>query len=224
MIETIIAALVGFCVSVIRAGGYWGVMLLMAIESACIPLPSEIIMPLAGYLVSTGEFNIYLAATAGALGCNVGSIFAYEAGKRGGRPFVAAYGKYFLVGLDEIDAAERFFARWGNWAVLIGRLLPVIRTFIAFPAGDARMKLVPFHVYTFIGSWPFCFVLAWVGRELGEQWNSDPRLKAAFHQAHIVIGVLGALAIAFYIWHRVNGIRKNRAILAQPDPVDPTQP
>lgn len=224
MIETIIAALVTFCVEVIRAGGYWGVLLLMAIESACIPLPSEIIMPLAGYLVSTGEFNIYLAATAGALGCNVGSIFAYEAGKRGGRPFVAAYGKYFLVGLDEIDAAERFFARWGNWAVLIGRLLPVIRTFIAFPAGVARMPLVPFHLYTFIGSWPFCYVLAVVGRELGEKWNSDDRLKAAFHQAHIVIGVLGVAAVAFYIWHRVNGIKKNRAILAQPDPVDPRQP
>ena len=93
MIESIISALVAFCVGVIRAGGYWGVMLLMAIESACIPLPSEIIMPLAGYLVSTGEFNIYLAATAGALGCNVGSVFAYEAGKRGGRPFVARWGR-----------------------------------------------------------------------------------------------------------------------------------
>lgn len=216
MIEHIIAALVEFCVGVIRAGGYWGVLLLMAIESACIPLPSEIIMPLAGYLVSTGEFNIYLAATAGAIGCNVGSIVAYEAGRRGGRPFVARWGKYFLVGLDEIDAAERFFARWGSWAVLIGRLLPVIRTFIAFPAGVARMRLLPFHLYTFIGSWPFCFVLALVGRELGEQWHSDPRLKAAFHQAHVVIGVLGAAAIAFYIWHRVNGIRKSRA--APPTP------
>ncbi|HEU0043908.1 DedA family protein [Sphingomonas sp.] len=224
MIEAIISALVTFCVEVIRWGGYWGVVILMAIESACIPLPSEIIMPLAGYLVSTGEFNIYLAATAGAFGCNVGSVFAYEAGKRGGRPFVAAYGKYFLVGLDEVDAAERFFARWGSISILIGRLLPVIRTFIAFPAGVARMPLVPFHLYTFIGSWPFCFALAWVGRELGEKWNDDPRLKAAFHQAHIVIGVIGVAVIAFYIWHRVNGIRKNRAILAQPDPVDPRQP
>ena len=224
MIEAIISALVTFCVEVIRWGGYWGVVILMAIESACIPLPSEIIMPLAGYLVSTGEFNIYLAATAGAFGCNVGSVFAYEAGKRGGRPFVARWGKYFLVGLDEVDAAERFFARWGSISILVGRLLPVIRTFIAFPAGVARMPLVPFHLYTFIGSWPFCFALAWVGRELGEKWNDDPRLKEAFHQAHIVIGVLGVLAVGFYIWHRVNGIRKNRAILAQPDPVDPRQP
>ena len=211
MVEKIIAALALFTVGVIRAGGYWGVMLLMAIESACIPLPSEIIMPFAGYLVSTGEFNIFLAATAGALGCNLGSIVAYEAGKRGGRPFVARWGKYVLVGMDEVDAAERFFARWGSAAVLVGRLLPVIRTFIAFPAGVARMKLLPFHVYTFVGSWPFCFALAWIGRELGEKWNSDPRLKAAFHQADLVIGLVLVAGVGFYIWHRVNGIRKSRA-------------
>ena len=224
MVEQILAFLANIVISVIDATGYWGIVILMAIESACVPLPSELIMPFAGYLVSQGKMNLFLAATAGAFGCNVGSVFAYEAGKRGGRPFVARWGKYFLVGLDEVDAAERFFARWGSWAVLIGRLLPVIRTFIAFPAGVARMPLVPFHLYTFIGSWPFCFALAWVGRELGESWNNDPRLKAAFHQAHIVIGVLGVLAIGFYIWHRVNGIRKNRAILAQPDPVDPRRP
>ena len=211
MVEKIIAGLALFTVGVIRAGGYWGVMLLMAIESACIPLPSEIIMPFAGYLVSTGEFNIFLAATAGALGCNLGSIVAYEAGKRGGRPFVARWGKYVLVGMDEVDAAERFFTRWGSAAVLVGRLLPVIRTFIAFPAGVARMKLLPFHVYTFVGSWPFCFALAWIGRELGERWNSDPRLKAAFHQADLVIGLVLLAGVGFYIWHRVNGIRKSRA-------------
>jgi membrane protein DedA with SNARE-associated domain len=128
------------------------------------------------------------------------------------------------VGLDEIAAAERFFARWGNMAVLVGRLLPVIRTFIAFPAGVARMPLIPFHIYTFVGSWPFCFALAGIGRELGERWNSDPRLKAAFHQADLLIGLLLVAAVAFYIWHRVNGIKKNRAILAEPDPLEPRQP
>lgn len=210
MVEKLIAALALFVIGVIRAGGYWGVMLLMAIESACVPLPSELIMPFAGYLVSTGEFNLWLAATAGALGCNLGSVMAYEAGKRGGRPFVARWGKYLLIGMDEVAAAERFFARWGPAAVLVGRLLPVIRTFIAFPAGVARMRLLPFHVYTFVGSWPFCFALAWVGRTLGEKWNSDPRLKAAFHQADLVIGLLLVAGLAFYVWHRVNGIRKSR--------------
>ena len=211
MFEKILAALATFTIGVISSGGYLGIALLMAIESACIPLPSEIIMPFAGYLVSTGEFNIWLAATAGALGCNVGSIFAYEAGKRGGRPFVERWGRYLLIGADELDAADRFFARWGSLAVLIGRLLPVIRTFIAFPAGVARMRLVPFHIYTFVGSWPFCLALAWLGMKLGDKWNSDPRVKAAFHQADLAIGLVLVALAALYIWHRVNGIRKNRA-------------
>lgn len=211
MIEHILAALAGFVVAVIRGGGYLGVLLLMAIESACIPLPSELIMPFAGYLVSTGEFNIWIAATAGALGCNLGSVVAYEAGKRGGRPFVERWGRYLLIGPDELDTAERFFARWGSAAVLIGRLIPVIRTFIAFPAGVARMRLLPFHLYTFIGSWPFCFALAWVGMKLGNRWDSDPRLKALFHRLDAVVLVVLVVAAGLYIWHRVNGIRKSRA-------------
>ena len=195
-------------ISVISAMGYGGVALLMAIESACIPLPSEIIMPFAGYLVSTGRFDLFLAATAGAIGCNLGSIVAYEVGKRGGRPVAERWGKYLLIGPGELDAADRFFDRFGGIAVLIGRLLPVIRSFIAFPAGVARMRLVPFHIYTFIGSWPWCFGLAWVGMTLGKAWDSDPRLKAAFHSADAVIGAVLVAAIAFYVWHRVRGLRK----------------
>lgn len=208
MFEKIIAVLAIFTVSVIRAGGYWGIVLLMAIESACIPLPSEIIMPFAGYLVSTGEMNIYLAATAGALGCNVGSIVAYEVGKRGGRPMAEKWGRYVLIGPGELDMADRFFNRWGAAAILIGRMLPIIRTFIAFPAGVARMKLIPFHVYTFVGSWPFCFLLAWIGAKLGTAWNSDPRLKAFFHQADLAIGLTLVAAGGFYLWHKFHGLKK----------------
>lgn len=207
MVEKILAALAGFAIAVISAGGYWGIALLMAIESACIPLPSEIIMPFAGYLVSTGELNLFLAATAGALGCNLGSIVAYEIGRRGGRPMAEKFGRYVLLGPGELDLADRFFNRWGAWAILIGRMLPVIRTFIAFPAGVARMKLIPFHLYTFIGSWPFCLLLAWIGMTLGDKWNSDPRLKAFFHRADAAIGVVLVVAIAFYIWHRVKGMK-----------------
>ena len=208
MIEKLLGVLATFTIGVISGGGYLGIALLMAIESACIPLPSEIIMPFAGYLVSVGRFNLYLAATAGALGCNLGSIVAYEVGKRGGRPVAERWGRYLLIGPGEIDAADRFFARWGSLAVLVGRLLPVIRSFIAFPAGVARMKLVPFHVYTFIGSWPWCFGLAWVGMKLGDQWNSDPRIKAAFHRADLAIGVVLVALVAFYVWHRVRGLKK----------------
>ena len=95
------------------------------------------------------------------------------------------------------------------WSLSLVRSSQSVPSTVWVPAGVARMKLLPFHLYTFIGSWPFCFALAWVGRELGEQWNSDPRLKAAFHQAHIVIGVLGAAAVAFYIWHRVRGLKRH---------------
>lgn len=208
MIEQILSVLAGFVIWVIESTGYLGIVILMAIESACIPLPSELIMPFAGYLVSEGKMDLYLAATAGALGCNVGSIFAYEAGKRGGRPVVERWGKYILIGPDELDAADRFFARWGNSAVFVGRLLPVIRTFIAFPAGVARMKLIPFHLYTFAGSWPFCFALTWLGMKLGEAWNSDPRVKAAFHSADLLIGIVLVVAVVGYVWHRVRAIRR----------------
>ena len=211
MIEHILTTLAGVITAVIAGGGYPGLALLMAVESACVPLPSEIIMPFAGYLVSTGRFSLVLAATAGALGCNIGSVVGYEIGKRGGRPLAMRYGRWLLIGPDEIDRAERFFTRYGGGAVLIGRLLPVIRSFIALPAGVARMRLLPFHLYTFVGSWPWCFGLAWVGMTLGDRWNSDPRLKAWFHRADAVIAVLLVAAVAFFIWHRVRGIRKSPA-------------
>lgn len=208
MIEKILGVLASFTIATISGGGYLGIVLLMAIESACIPLPSEIIMPFAGYLVSIGRFDLYLAATAGAIGCNLGSIVAYEVGKRGGRPVAERWGRYVLIGPGELDTADRFFKRFGGIAVLIGRLLPVIRSFIAFPAGVARMPLVPFHIYTFIGSWPWCFGLAWLGMVLGDKWNSDPRVKAAFHSADAAIAVVLVAAVVFYVWHRVRGLKR----------------
>ncbi|MET0270989.1 MAG: DedA family protein [Sphingomonas sp.] len=198
-------------VAFISATGYLGIVLLMAIESACIPLPSEVIMPFSGYLVSIGRFDLLLVATAGAIGCNVGSILPYEAGRRGGRLVVERWGRYALVDLHDLERAERFFARFGSLAVLIGRLLPVVRSFIALPAGVARMPLAKFHVYTFIGSWPWCFGLAWVGRELGEHWNSDPRIKALFHRADLLIGVAIALGVGYFLYRRFARRRGRRA-------------
>ncbi|MGN6375844.1 MAG: DedA family protein [Sphingomonas sp.] len=205
MVEHVLAVLAGFVISVISATGYAGVALMMAIESACIPLPSEVIMPFSGYLVSTGRFDLVLVATAGAIGCNLGSVVAYEIGKRGGRPAIERWGRFVLLGAGELDAADRFFARYGSAAVLIGRLLPVIRSFIAFPAGIARMPLGKFHLYTFVGSWPWCFGLAWVGMKLGNQWNNDPRIKAAFHSADVVIVGVVALLVVLYVVHRARG-------------------
>jgi membrane protein DedA with SNARE-associated domain len=205
MISRIIATLAGFIIAVISKTGYLGVLFLMAIESACIPLPSEIIMPFAGYLVYRGQFNLFWAATAGAIGCNVGSIVAYEIGRYGGRPLVERYGSYVFLGHHELEMAERFFQRFGAPAVFIGRLLPVIRTFIALPAGIGKMPRLRFHIYTFVGSWPWCFALAWIGMKLGERWDTDPRLKEWFHRLDAVIILLLLSGITWFVWSHWKG-------------------
>ena len=203
--ERIISALAAFIISVISSLGYAGIVLLMAIESACIPLPSEVIMPFSGYLVYTGRFTLFWVATMGALGCNLGSLVAYEIGAYGGRPLIERYGQYILLSRHELDIADRFFARWGGATVFFSRLLPVIRTFIALPAGVARMPRMRFHVYTFIGSWPWCLALAWVGLKLGEQWDKDPRLKMWFHRFDALIGGLIIVAVVAFVWTRWKG-------------------
>ncbi len=202
MIARTIAAVSAFIIAVISSSGYLGIVLLMAIESACIPLPSEVIMPFSGYLVYTGRFHLLWVATAGAIGCNLGSVIAYEIGFYGGRPLVERYGSYILLSRGEVDWADHFFARWGSAAVFIARLLPVIRTFIALPAGIARMRRLRFHVYTFAGSWPWCFVLAYIGMKLGEKWETDPRLKLWFHRFDAVILVVLLAGAAAFLWSR----------------------
>ncbi|MBK8176824.1 MAG: DedA family protein [Rhodospirillales bacterium] len=208
MIEQILSFLTGIIVGTISETRYVGIALLMAIESACIPLPSEVIMPFAGYLVSLGKLDLVLVATAGAIGCNIGSAVAYFIGLYGGRPFIERWGGYVLVGTHELDIAEAFFRRYGSATVFIARLLPVVRTFIAFPAGMARMPQVKFHLYTFAGSWPWCYGLAYIGMKLGERWNSDPRIREIFHQFDaVIVGVL-LLAAAWYIWTHVKKRKK----------------
>ena len=208
MIEKIIATLAGFIIAVISKTGYLGVLLLMAIESACIPLPSEVIMPFAGALAVPAialqygrhaPFLLFWVATVGALGCNLGSILAYEIGFYGGRPLVEKYGSYLLLSRHDLEMADRFFLRFGSAAVFIGRLLPVIRTFIALPAGIARMPRLRFHVYTFAGSWPWCFALAWIGMKLGERWNKDPRLAHWLHRLDAIIILLVLAGLAWFI-------------------------
>jgi membrane protein DedA with SNARE-associated domain len=197
MTEKILTILFLFISQLVAATGYAGITILMAIESACIPLPSELIMPFAGYLVSTGTMKLLWVATAGAIGCNLGSLVAYEIGSYGGRPLVERYGRWILMGRRELDWADRFFERWGHMAVFIARLLPVIRTFIALPAGVARMPRGKFHIYTFLGSWPWCLALAWFGMKLGENWRS---LGKYFHKMDAVIGALLLIGLAWFVW------------------------
>jgi len=196
MTEKILTALFIFIKSLIAATGYGGIILLMAIESACIPLPSELIMPFAGYLVFSGAMKLLWVATAGAIGCNLGSLIAYEIGYHGGRRLVERYGRWVLMGRRELDWADRFFARWGYLAVFVARMLPVVRTFIALPAGIARMPRLRFHVYTFLGSWPWCFLLAWFGMKMGENWR---QLGKYLHKFDVVIVVLLAVGIIWFV-------------------------
>jgi len=209
MTEKIVAVLARIIIGVISSTGYLGVVALMAIESACIPLPSEIIMPFAGYLVYTGRFTLLWAATAGAIGCNVGSVIAYEIGYYGGRPLVEKYGRYLWINRHDLELADRFFSRFGSAAVFIARLLPVVRTFIALPAGVARMPRLRFHIYTFAGSWPWCFVLAWIGMKLGERWETDPRLRQVLHRLDALIILL--LMIAVFLFLRSHWKNRMRA-------------
>jgi membrane protein DedA with SNARE-associated domain len=210
MIAKIIEILSAFIVATISMLGYGGVVLLMAIESACIPLPSEIIMPFSGYLVSKGEMNLWLVGVAGAVGCVLGSMVAYWVGMYGGRPLIEKYGRYILISHHDLDLADRWFKKYGEIIVFASRLLPAIRTFIAFPAGVARMNIPRFIIYTFAGSLPWCIGLAYVGQKLGEQWDKDPRLKSLFHRFDFVIGILLVLGAGWWIWRHIRHSRKER--------------
>jgi membrane protein DedA with SNARE-associated domain len=201
MVEHILSVLAGFVMGTIQALGYGGVVLLMGIESCCIPLPSEVIMPFAGYLVYTGHMNLWLAGLAGAVGCVVGSIPAYYLGMYGGRPLIMKYGKYVLINPHDLDLADRWFERRGDITVFVARLLPVIRTFIAFPAGVNRMNMTRFIVYTFAGSFPWCLGLAYAGLKLGENW--DKTLKPWFHKFDALIGVVLVLGLGLYLYRHL---------------------
>ncbi len=182
----------------------------MAIESACIPLPSEIIMPLAGWFLvedrGLGAEWLLLAAFCGALGNLIGSLLAYAAGARGGRPFLLRYGRYLLISPHEVEQAERWFARYGDRAVFISRMLPVVRTFISFPAGIARMNIWRFSILTFVGSFPWSLGLAWAGFILGENWE---RIREWMRPADIPILIALTALVAWYVYRRVRTVLRD---------------
>ena len=221
MVARIIEALSAFIVVTISTLGYGGVVLLMAIESACIPLPSEVIMPFSGYLVHTHRFNLFgddnvflnllAVAVAGAVGCVIGSLIAYWAGMYGGRPFIEKYGRFILISRRDLDLADRWFARYGEVIVFASRMLPAVRTFIAFPAGVARMNLTRFTIYTFVGSLPWCLGLAYVGQVLGAQWDKNDTLKTWFHRFDFLFGILFLLAVAWWVWRHLKHSRSDES-------------
>jgi membrane protein DedA with SNARE-associated domain len=209
MNERILTLLVQFVTHVIDLGGYAGIVALMGINSACIPLPSELIMPFSGYLVYLGRFNLFLVATAGMVGCNLGSAIAYWIGAKGGRPLAERYGRWVLMSRHDLDRMTWFFDKYGSIAVLLARMLPVVQTFIAFPAGIARMPRLRFHIYTSVGSWLWYFCLASAGMKLGERWHTDPRFYQVFHRFHMVIEIALLAGIVWFVWSHV---RRGRVV------------
>ena len=205
MIAKTIAALAAFIIMVISELGYGGIVLLMGIESACIPLPSEIIMPFSGFLVFKGLMQLYLVALAGATGNLFGSWLAYALGARGGRALIERYGRYVLISHHDLDLADRWFSRYGDITVFACRLLPVVRTFIAFPAGVSRMAPWRFSLYTFVGSLIWCWALAWIGMTLGEHWDT---LGVYFHRFDALIGITLIIGIVGYVRRHLRLMRR----------------
>ena len=201
-VEQILLWLVAFIHGVIDSTQYLGIVILMAIESANVPLPSEMILPYAGLMVQQGQLNFHLAALAGAVGCVVGSVPSYWLGYVGGRPFLAKYGKWLLLTEGDLDSAERWTTKYGDWAFFLCRMLPVVRTFISLPAGILKAKFWPFVIFTFLGSWIWSYPLVYVGMLLGENLEA---FKHWWHKFDVAIAVvilgLGALYVYKHLKH-----------------------
>ena len=201
--------IIHFVQSLYEAMGWLGVVVAMAIESACIPLPSEVVMPLAGwFLVEAKGGGVGMTAFAGlmgAIGCTIGSAIAYWVGALGGRPFILKYGKYVLISPHHVDLADRWFAQRGEIMAFVSRLLPVVRTFISFPAGVARMNFPRFLIYSFLGSFPWCWALAYGGYYFGARWEE---LRAKLRPFDYPIA---AVIVAFGIWFLWRGIKNRNA-------------
>ena len=201
MVSVILSWLSLAIINIISTTGYLGIFGLMALESACIPIPSEVIMPFSGFLVWEGRFELAPVILWGALGNLAGSVSAYWVGAWGGRRLVEKYGKYTLVSSHDLALADSWFAKYGQITVLASRLLPIVRTFISLPAGIARMPFKKFCAYTLLGSLPWSFVLAYAGLIAGENWDF---LKIYFHKFDLAIAGIILVMAVWWIWRHFN--------------------
>ncbi|MFA6215752.1 MAG: DedA family protein [Patescibacteria group bacterium] len=205
MITIIIDFLTNLVIQIIGIIGYAGIFLLMLAESGGVPMPSEVIMPFSGFLVEAGKMNFWTVVLIGTLGNLAGSLLAYWIGKAGGRPLIEKWGKYILISKHDLDLADHWFGRWGNLTVFFGRLLPVVRTYISFPAGIAKMDLKKFSFYTFIGALPWCILFTWLGVKMGANWDL---VRQKLHNFDLAILVLVILIIALYVWRHLKNRNK----------------
>lgn len=177
----------------------------MFLESACIPIPSEVILPFSGFLVVSGQFSLIDVTLIGALGNLGGSLLAYWVGYKGGRPLIEKYGRYILISRHDLDKADHYFQKYGEVTTFVSRMLPVIRTFISLPAGIAKMDIKKFIIYTFLGALPFSFLLAWAGVQLGEHWD---KVRTWLHKLDLAIIILIVLFIVWWIWRHIRNSRR----------------
>ena len=189
----LVELMAGFITTVISQIGYIGVFFLMVLESALIPIPSEVIMPFSGFLVATGEFNIFYVLVAGTLGNLVGSVIAYYIGLNVGRKLVLKYGKYVLIDEKHLDLADRWFQKFGDKIIFVSRNLPAVRTYISLPAGISKMNVFRFSIYTLIGSIPWNFALLYAGVLLGKNWETILKYTTIL-DVIVVISVLAFIA------------------------------
>ena len=215
MLSDLTTQLISLITNLYVVTGLFGIALAMAIESCCIPLPSEVVMPLAGIMISRHQILVgvnpwlalLLVAVAGATGCLVGSAAAYGIGYKGGRPLMLKYGRYLLISQHDADKADAFFQRWGSPTAFFSRLLPVVRTYISLPAGITKMPFAKFCIYSFLGSLPWCFLLAYVGTVIGDNLEE---LSPIFHSLDVVILVVLIVLTVLYVRRHIRNDRKAR--------------
>jgi len=205
MITSLIDILANFVINIIDISGYLGILLLMLVESCGIPMPSEVIMPFSGFLVADGQLNIWLVSLVGAFGNLVGSLLAYWIGYKGGRPLIEKYGKYILISKHDLNIADKWFAKYGDATVFFGRILPIVRTYISFPAGIAKMDIKRFSYYTFLGALPWCIGLTYAGTKMGENWE---QIKEKLHNFDLAIAIT---IIALVVWYILRHIKHSKA-------------
>lgn len=205
MITNLIDILAQFVVHTIGVLGYPGIFLLMLVESCGIPMPSEVIMPFSGFLVADGQMTLWAITLAGTVGNLAGSLLAYWIAYRGGRPLIEKYGKYILISKHDLDLADRWFKNYGDWTVFFGRLLPVVRTYISFPAGIAKMDVKRFAIYTTLGALPWTLLFGWLGVKMGANWEA---IRAKLHSFDMAILVLVIACIVLYVWRHLRHRRQ----------------
>lgn len=209
-----------FLQNLIQTIGWAGIVLAMAVESACVPLPSEVTMPLAGWMLIQAKglsvWHTFWAGWWGAVGCTIGSVFTYWVGAKGGRPLLEKYGKYVLIRPHDIEVADRWFSKYGEHTAFFSRLLPVVRTFISLPAGIARMNFVKFTVWSFVGSFIWCWGLGLAGYVFGEHWE---RVRALMRPFDIPIVIILAVLVGIFIYRHIK-TRKDESMPADEEGVE----